>query len=112
MNKIQLAPALSKKTPILISAAINLALYLLGTILVLYTIFAFGLQNTQLGTTVATVCLEGGLIALAFNRHWGWLLISFFQFVIAYSVSNTLASTVMLLPALFFAWTFFHLRRT
>ena len=98
----------AKKRPILISAALNLALYVLGTLLVLYTIFAFGLQNTRLGTIVATVCLEGGLVALAFNKRWGWLLIALFQFIIAYAVPNTVASLIMLIPALFFAWKFFH----
>lgn len=96
-----------KKRPILISAALNLAFYLSGTLLVLYTIFAVGLQNTRLGTIVATISLEGGLVALAFNKRWGWLLIAFFQSVIAYAVPNTVASLIMLVPALFFAWTFF-----
>ena len=97
-----------KRRPIVLVAAINLALYTLGTLLVLYTIFAFGLQNTQLGTVVATICLEGGLIALAFNHRCGWLLIALFQAIIAYSVPNTPASLVMLIPALFFTWTFFR----
>ena len=98
----------SKKRPILISTAITLTFYTLGTVIVLYTIFAFGLQNTQLGTLVATICLYGGLIALAFKKRSGWLAISFFQFIIAYGVQNTVASLVMLIPALFFAWTFFR----
>ena len=98
----------NKKRPILISTAITLTFYTLGTIIVLYTVFAFGLQNTQLGTLVATICLYSGLGALAFKKRWGWLSISFFQFIIAYGVQNTVASVVMLIPALFFAWTFFR----
>ena len=100
--------SISKKRPILLSAAITTGLYAIGTLVVLYTIFAFGLQNTQLGTIVATVCLETGLVALALNQRWGWLLIAFFQSIIAYGVSNTTASLIMLIPALFFAWTFFR----
>jgi hypothetical protein len=104
--KTQLLP--NKKRPIIISAAITVGFYALGTLIVLYTIFAFGLQNTQLGTLFATICLYTGLTALAFNKRWGWLPIAFFQFIIAYGIQNTTASLVMLVPGLFFAWTFFR----
>lgn len=97
-----------RKTAILLSVAINLVLYLVGSLAVLYTLFAFGLQNTPLGTVVATICLESGLILLAFNKRAGWILITLFQFIIAYSAANTTASLVMLVPAIFFAWTFFR----
>lgn len=97
-----------KKTAIVLSVAINFLLYSLGSIVVLYTLFAFGLQNTPLGTVVATICLEGGLILLAFNKRAGWILVSVFQFIIAYSAANTTASLIMLAPAIFFLWTYFR----
>jgi hypothetical protein len=98
---------LPKKRRILLSSAITLFLYTAGTLLVLYTIFAFGLQNTQLGTLVATVCLYGGLLALGFEKRWGWLLIAFFQAIVAYSIPASSTSLIMLTPAIFFAWKFF-----